>query len=285
MTSNEQRLVSRATVHLLMSSTTAIAIIRELIEEAFQQTESEYLKEIEDARRLTRTDFALLRPVFIAGNPGDVEPGQYLMFVGLNPKYDEKSIGVARHHELINGSATSNEQATLRYFSNHRIPHKYFRTRAKVLAAVMKSLPPSALDIVPLLQSKALFLESVPYSSAQSPGMQSRRLRELPNVARCHKAIVRLIAEHTPAAVILDGNTTHWLLDSPEKVERQLASVTKSGPCTVSVSQFGQIPVIRTSFIGSRRGPNSNAQLQDLGDVVVEAIEKVRWRTPIDRNR
>jgi hypothetical protein len=270
----------RRSVHEAMpSSRDASAFIRRSIEAAFKQTPAEYESEVELATALARTTFAALRPVFATGNPEDVEPGRYLLFVGLNPKLDPQNRTHPLHQRRLNGGASTNEEVTMGYFSRYPLPHPYFRHRAKVVSAFLAHEHlPAGHEIATLLKTNALFIESVPYSSANSQNLRSEALRGLRNVQRSHAILHHLLEEYPPAAVILDGNATQGLLETPPSLLRELQYTTQWGACVIGVSRLGRIPVLRTPFIRSRGGPNSNLQLRELGEILAAEVRKATRR-------
>lgn len=242
---------------------------RKAIDEAFQQSQAEYEAEIRDANDLAKVEFAGIRPVFITGNPSYVQARNYILFVGLNPKLETKPWS-AEHNRRLD-ARESNPEETLDYFraTDTRI-HGYFSSRAKILAAFAGSDTESTKDPVrcrELLRTRALFCEAVPYHSGTTPTGSFEKLQELRNVKVAHSLIHRLITEHPPACVVLDGAAAAPVLPTgPDDQPKELSARTGNNrPCRYTTARMNGIPVVRCAFIRSRGGPNSNAQLREFG--------------------
>ena len=101
----------------------SLKVLEGLIRDCFKQTHDEYKREVTLATQRSGVQFASLRPVFVNGHPGDVEAGNYLLFVGLNPKLDNPENPNTEHYRRLNAGPADNALVTLGYFRNIRRLH------------------------------------------------------------------------------------------------------------------------------------------------------------------
>lgn len=254
------------------AGTETVEAIAGIIREAFSQSLSDYRAEVQEASSTSRINFAPLRPVFISGTPADAIAGEYILFLGLNPKLDVKRTGNTAHYEKIDAGPKENAEVTLGYFDKRERLHRYFGIRAKVVGAFAEKFgehgassvaPPG--EVCALLRRRAIFCEFVPYHSEKTSG-DLRALAQLPNVLRAHRVFRTLIEKHPPAAILLDGVQTWQCLEAEtEPVEHRLLNTTKLGECVVKQFRYAGLPVVQCGFIGSQSGVNSIAQRVELG--------------------
>lgn len=247
-------------------------LARDLIREAFEQSNEEYEDEIRRASSLTGIRFAALRPVFVNGSPDDLVAGRYLLFLGLNPKLDVKRPSNVQHYASLNGGAESNEQYTLGYFRNIPALHRYFKKRAVVVRAYARALGASDDgDDRVLLRRWCLFHEFVPYHS-EATDRSLAPIEALPNVQRARRLFEALLTRYPPACIVLDGNETHGTLGPAHESEqsRILSASTRAGACRIRLGWYRGVPVAKCSFIGSIRGVNSRAQREEFGRLIAE---------------
>lgn len=248
----------------------AADLIASLIEESFEQSQDEYAAEVAGASKVSGVQFSdRLRPVFVNGNPADVVPERYILFVGLNPKLDNKRTEMTAHYQALSAGPVENASVTIGYFTNTKlIPqmHSYFVKRTHVVRAwAMERGLPDLHSERDLLRRYALFCEFVPYHSAKTPGGLAG-LDAFENVQRARTAMRTLIEQHPPAAIVLDGAATGQCLsaDSPKR-DLELSEATRLGRRRVSIFTHGGLPVVHCGFIGSISGVNSVAHREEVG--------------------
>jgi hypothetical protein len=249
--------------------------IAALVAECFAENVDDYARELKEASDLSGISFANIRPVFLNGNPDEVRPRKYLLFVGLNPKLDRRRTQNTSHYADLNRNAEGNVLRTLRYFESMTTLHPYFLAPAKIVAAFLDARGEARPGMAThqMLRFNSIFCEAVPFHSEKTPTDAFRRLERLANVRRARAVFQMLLRDHSPAAVVLDGVATHELLPALMPAPVRLKSTTdklRQRSCTVSRDRHEGMPVLRCNFIRSLGGPNSYEQLAEVGRLLAD---------------
>jgi|SRR5712671_973436 len=251
------------------------AKLRDIITRAFEVSQEAYAAELTEHNAVLGLsgDFAFrseVRPKFFTGNPDSLKPSSYLLVLSLNHKYKP---GPGTNEELaaLNVGPADHFMSCVNYFETDE-PYVFYKRFKPVLEGM--GFRPARLGM------RVFFMDALPFFSSESRSLTPADLRKVggPFAELNREAVRAVVTEVQPAALFINGKTAFSALEtwgggSVAWRDRVLANTTQVGTCKVEVSQvslFGMsVRAVRSNFLRSVHGPNSNAQCQELGELLI----------------
>lgn len=222
-------------------------------------------------------------PPWFNGDIEAVRPGDWVLMVSLNPRVIPSEVETIRWYDN-QGFTAETYWAHWRRFNTNHWYWKFFRPRVRLASRLMGK--PVTPNLEPLFATEQMiFVELCPYGSGSFKPSQSM-VEELATTDEGFKiaAVVRrlLIERGKPHAIVVNGNLA---LGDFEALERDrftwdelryesVESLSGRSPGRMlwhrqghyHVNAAHKIPVFGCPFLKSTKGPNSNAEIDDLAD-------------------
>ena len=248
--------------------------LRDIVDRSFTVSQLTYAAALSAHNAMLGLDGDLafrpeVRPKFFTGNPDALLPGGYLLALSLNHKY-APGPGISGELDALNAGPAEHYVSCVNYFKRYR-PYRFYTNFAPVLRGMGLKAPE--------LGKHVFFMDALPFFSARSRPLTPADLRRMGGglVELNREAIRAVVTEAPPAALFVNGRTAYSALeawsDGPVKWRSHvLAGRTSVGPCTVEVAQVSLFGVtaraVRSNFLRSVYGPNSNEQCLELGELL-----------------
>jgi hypothetical protein len=246
----------------------------------------EEIESINDAARWTWSfaQVAHVRPKFFGGHPDSIRAGEYILSISLNHKFVDSNLPVPEYVAL-NASVESHMRACCEYF---RAQHPYyyarfFNRRATVVAAFLEHAQiQNVPDSRELLENHSFYLERYPTWSPNSRA--AREPLQSPILDWNSAAWDSVLELCPPRAILLAGAANAESLMSRGVREEDWAQWNirpTAHRCIVGIAHASlcgrSIPVVRCNFLGRVYGPNSHAELKQIGQALATGRPGDAW--------